>query len=243
MRDKSRGKLDIYGGADPRDVGAYPIADAARYLRVPRSTLRSWLIGQTAARRRLSPPLFSSTASRSGLLSFKDLVQAHIICGLRVHHHVPLQRVRKAVDYVCKTMKYPQPLLDAEFSTDGVDIFVEQYCEGMVNVSQAGQMAIRPLLDAYLQRIEHDKHGVARLFPFVRRREGGVADALMIEPRLVVMDPLVAFGRPTVSGTNIRTSVIAERYLAGESIATLAEDYHLQHEAIEEAIRCESVAA
>src|SRR5207249_10801942 len=33
--------------ADPRGLPAYSVSEAAHYLRVPRSTLRAWVAGQT----------------------------------------------------------------------------------------------------------------------------------------------------------------------------------------------------
>ncbi len=56
---------------------------------------------------------------------------------------------------------------------------------------------------------------------------------------LVVINPYVGFGRPVISGTGIPTVVIAERWKAGESFDSLMEDYGLEKEKIEEAIRCE----
>ena len=58
-------------------------------------------------------------------------------------------------------------------------------------------------------------------------------------PRLVVIDPRVAFGRPTLSGTGVTTLSIAERFDAGESIEALAVDYGRTRDEVEEAIRCE----
>jgi uncharacterized protein (DUF433 family) len=128
--------------------------------------------------------------------------------------------------------------------TDGADLFIEAYEEEMVNVSRAGQMALKPILQAYLQRLDSDgERGVVRLFPFIRRRELQTPELLLQEPRLVVIDPRISFGRPVLAGTNIRTSIVAERYMAGESVKELAEDYDRSPLEIEEAIRCESVAA
>ncbi|MFQ5925967.1 MAG: DUF433 domain-containing protein [Terriglobia bacterium] len=86
---------------------------------------------------------------------------------------------------------------------------------------------------AHLRRIERDPAGFAvRLFPFTRKRE-------LEEPKVVVIDPYVSFGRPVLVGTGIATAVIAERYKAGESIDDLTDDYGRQRLEIEEAIRCE----
>jgi len=234
---------DIYGGADPREVPAYPVSEAARYLRVPRATLRAWAFGQRGAGKEPFQPVIASQDTDNGLLSFKNLVAAHVLSALRVQHRIPLQRVRKAIEYLRNETRSKDPLFELPLLTDGADLFVEAY-EGMVTASRRGQMALTPILQAYLRRIEYDeKRGVVRLFPFIRRRELQTPEILLQEPRVVMIDPRISFGRPVLVGTNIRTSIIAERYMAGESVRELAEDYHRSPLEIEEAIRCESIAA
>lgn len=91
--------------------------------------------------------------------------------------------------------------------------------------------------DTYLRRVEHDAAGlVARLYPFTRKRS-------LDEPKTAMIDPRIAFGRPVLVGTGIPTSVVAERYKAGESIDDLARDYGRERLEIEEALRCELDAA
>ena len=72
-----------------------------------------------------------------------------------------------------------------------------------------------------------------RLYPFTRKRD------FQEEPKAVVIDLQVCFGRPVLAGTGISTAVIAERYKAGESVDDLADEYGRQRFEIEEAIRCE----
>lgn len=59
------------------------------------------------------------------------------------------------------------------------------------------------------------------------------------DPKAVVIDPRISFGRPVLVGTGIPTFILAERYKAGESIDELADDYGCNRFQIEEAIRCE----
>ena len=54
------------------------------------------------------------------------------------------------------------------------------------------------------------------------------------------MNPTISFGRPVIAGTGIPVSSIYERYRAGDSVASLAQDFRLEISAIEEAIRCEA---
>lgn len=76
-----------------------------------------------------------------------------------------------------------------------------------------------------------------RLYPFTRASESDKFSRN--DPRVIVMNPAVSFGRPVNAGTGIPVSVIYERYRAGDSVADLAQDFRLEVSAIEEAIRCE----
>ncbi len=224
----------LYGSIDPRDVPAYRVPEISSYLALPSSTLRAWFFGQKNFRRVLTP------ADRgAGLLSFKNLVEAHVLSSLRVQHRIPLGRVRSAIRYLSETMKSPRPLFDLPLLTDGVGLFVEAYAGDIVSASRPGQVTMRAVVQAYLQRVEKDTKTVIRLFPFTRKTAIADPSELARHPKVVVIDPRISFGRPVIVGTNIRTSVVATRYLAGESVQALAQDYRRTTDEIEEAIRCE----
>jgi uncharacterized protein (DUF433 family) len=130
------------------------------------------------------------------------------------------------------------PLIDQAFQTDGLDLFVECYGE-LINASQEGQHAMKEIIGVYLRRIEWDAKGIPiKPYPFTRDTKAEVAPAS--DPRAVVMNPTISFGRPVIAGTGIPVSSIYERYKAGDSVAELAQDFHLEIGAIEEAIRCEA---
>lgn len=81
--------------------------------------------------------------------------------------------------------------------------------------------------------MEHDPAGkAARLYPFIRFE--GTA-----QPKHVVINPFVSFGKPVIAGTGLPTRVVAERYKAGDSIPQLARDYGRKEEEIDDAIRYE----
>ena len=63
---------------------------------------------------------------------------------------------------------------------------------------------------------------------------------------MVVIDPALKFGRPCLVGTGVPTSMLAERFKAGDTIRHLAQDYGIDEGQVEEALRYEqslSVAA
>lgn len=234
-REVDIANLDIYGGQDPRDIPAYRYSDAAKYLNLPLPTLRSWIRGrwyETKHERRRFQPVFHLPNPDVPLLSFTTLVEAYVLSGLRREHRVDLDKIRVAIRYVEKKFHSKHPLAEHQFQTNGVDVFVEHYGD-LINASRDGQLAMKQVLQEYLTRVDHDPSGrAARLYPFLRL--SGTA-----QPKSVVIDPYVSFGKPVIAGTGLPTRVVAERYKAGESIPEIARDYGRKAEEIDEAIRYE----
>ena len=229
-------KRSIYGTSDPRDLPAYGIVEAAHYLGIPKSTLRAWAFGQRNSDGRDFRAIIVPADPKKRLLSFFNLVEAHVLDALRRKHEMPLQKVRRALEYLNRVDSGPHLLASKQFATVGLDLFVDNY-GALLNLSMQGQIEIKELLVAYLKRVDRDARGLPiRLYPYTRRKT-------LEEPRAVVIDPTISFGRPVVSGTGIPTAVIADRYKAGESLQELASDYEVPPLQIEEAIRCEFQAA
>jgi uncharacterized protein (DUF433 family) len=61
-------------------------------------------------------------------------------------------------------------------------------------------------------------------------------------PKIVGIDPAIAFGRPFIVGKGVRTSTIVERLDAGETREEVAADYRLEDREIDEAILYERAA-
>ena len=225
----------LYSKTDPRDIPTYTIGDADRYLRIPPGTIRSWTLGRkasTAKGKKHIQPLIQIPEGKPRLLSFTNLVEVHVLRALRQHHKIQLDKVRTALNYTTERLGVPHPLARDCFQTDGTNLFVHCYGD-LINASQDGQLALKEALSSHLERIELDDSGLAiRLFPFTRSREE-------TSPRLVAVDPRSAYGQLAIVGTGIPTSIISERYRAGESIEELAYDYDCKPSLIEEAIRCE----
>lgn len=214
---------------DARILPAYSFSEAARYLRLPLPTLRNWCLGLGR-----SAPVFTMDDPQKQFLSFMNLIEAHILAGIRRKHGVQLPQVRRALGYVQKKCDVERPLIDQSFQTDGRFLFIEQL-ERLVNASKGGQLALPDLLPQ-LDRIERDPAGLpTKLYPFTRAVDHSHTAS---DPKVVVMNPRISFGRPSVGG--VATSTIWSRFRAGDSPAHLSDDYGLSPEAIEEAIRCEA---
>lgn len=240
----TRQKRDRYGGLDIRDVGAYTVPEAAHYVQVPENTLRAWCYGRSFKSRSTStrqmPPLIEMADTKAGLLSFFNLLEAHVVRSLRCDHALHMQKIRDAIEMRRALYDTPHPLLDRRLETAGLRIFLQEI-DHLVDLSHHGQIAIEEVFRAHLRRIEYDDAGLAaQFFPFRQRALAQLAKA--DPPRVIVVNPHIAFGRPVLVGTRIPSAELAERWDAGDSIAAIAADYDQPPEAIETAIRWERAA-
>ena len=218
-----------------RRTPAYPFIEAAHYLNMPVSTLRSWCVGQdyrVSGETRRFQPLIELDGEKSEGLSFLNLVEAHVLAAIRRKHDIPLPKVRQALAFMQKTMNTQRPLVERSFQTNGVSLFVEEL-SSLINVTREGQIEMKELLQAHLDRLERDSAGLPiRLFPFTRT---GTQE----RQAPVQIDPTIAFGRPSLRGRAVPTAVLADRFKAGEPMTELASDFDVTVEVIEDAIRCE----
>ena len=235
MSTTNNKKIDIYGGRDPREIPAYRFVDAATYLGMALPTLRAWVKGThypIKSGKRFFKPVCSLPDPDLPLLSYTNLVEAFVLSGLRRQHKIDLYKIRIAIKALQREFHSSHPLAEHEFETNGIDLFVQKYGQ-LIDVGRDGQVAMRQLLENYLTRVEHDPAGkAARLYPFIR------LDGTE-QPRNVVINPYVSFGKPVIAGTGLPTRVVAERFKAGDSIPQIASDYGRKDEEIDDAIRYE----
>ena len=113
---------------DARTIPAYPLHEAARILRVPASTLRTWFPGRRPA-------------AEGGYFNFLELAEAYLIQVLRSRHQLPMRRITKALTYLRKKTGQPHPLAmtDLGFETDGVQLFINHVGK-LVSASENGNL-------------------------------------------------------------------------------------------------------
>jgi uncharacterized protein (DUF433 family) len=221
---------------DRRDLPAYTLAEAARYLGVSQSTLRSWFVGMPYTRggvQRLFKAVIRPASPRPLVLSFSNLVEAYVLSAIRRKHQISLPTIRSALTQLKEKFDARRPLLEEQFATHGAQLFVERLGK-IINLSQHGQVEMAELIRVYLSRVERDPQGLPiKLYPFTGTQPG------IDEPRSVVIDPAVGFGRPVLAGTAIPTAVLAEQFKAKDLPRDLAREYGVSEEAVWDAIRCE----
>ncbi|MEK6592056.1 MAG: DUF433 domain-containing protein [Pseudomonadota bacterium] len=215
---------------DVREIPAYTIAEAAGYLRLPKSTLRAWMLGQQRFR-----SVIDIADRQEKRLSFINLVEVFVLAGIRREHSIPLPKVRKAMEYLRRTFKTRRPLAEEQFETDGVELFVEKF-GALIGATQDGQLQMREIIRDRLKHVLRDPKGVPEKIVLFPARGISVKGDVVIDPRL-------SFGRPVLDGYGLRTAILAERFYAGETLEDLAKDYGVPSEAIQNALRCEPRAA
>jgi uncharacterized protein (DUF433 family) len=224
--------------ASDRDLAAYTIAEAARYLRLPAATLRSWILGRdypTTEGSGKFPPLIRPASKRPPLLSFTNLIEAHVLRSLRAVHEVPVKALRDALTYAEKELSIDRLLLRPELRAEAGKVFLDRYGH-LIELTASGQLAMRQFFDQHLRRIEWDESKFpVRLYPFL-------SAATSSDARPIVINPHIAFGRPVVERKGVSTSAIVERIDAGESVEDVANDYDLGPSEIEQAILYERAA-
>lgn len=204
---------------------AYGLSEAAVYLKVPYQTLRYWLTGFKSR-----PPIIEPVAKEPVRLSFMNLLECHVLAGMRKIYDLKLPRVRSALKKMARDYPQPHPLITEVLMTDRKNLFVERLGK-IINVSEHGQMGLN-FYQMHLQRVEIDPKGLFRFFPFVVQPAPG-------EPKTIEINPMIGFGKPVIAGTGVSTAIIASRFTARDSIADLAAEYECTPRQIEEAIRWE----
>lgn len=221
---------------DPRDQPAYTVAEAARYLKVAPATLRSWVAGRVypkATGTARSHALIRPAKAAPPLLSFWNLIEAHVLRSLRTEHGVSMDALRTAIKYAQKSQQIDRLLLSKDLRTDAGRLLLERYGK-LIDLSYSGQLAMRRMFNEHLARVEWDEWQFpVRLYPFVSGSS---------ERRPVAIAANLAFGRPVIARAGVTTAAIAERLDAGETVAEIAEDYDLSIDDIEEAALYERAA-
>jgi uncharacterized protein (DUF433 family) len=210
---------------DVREFPRYSISEAALYARIPATTLHAWTRGQSyttaRGRHRAFLPLIELVDQENKLLSFYNLVEAHVLRST-TEAGVPLRNVRKALEFIQEKIPGRHPLLTLDFEVSGKDMFIRHLGQ-TINATKHGQLVMRRILDKYLKRIHRDDLGLPiQIFPMHSRR--------------LAIDPLFASGKPIVKDRGITASVLWARRQSGEKIPEIAKDYGLTTIEVKEAI-------
>lgn len=193
---------------------------AARYLRLPPSTLSYWLREQAegeALVHRVSP-------AKRGWPSvpFIAVIEAYVLRSLR-DLGLSKKKVREAAAAVRREFKTSYGLATRRIATDGIDIFIGYADEELVRAYD-GQAPIREIIDGHLRYITWDDvdGSPARL---TLQQYPDVAP--------VVIDPRFGWGAPVITTNNVQVDMVVQLWRSGESLEAVAQEYGLTRDVAE----------
>lgn len=204
---------------------AYTVADAARYAKAPRQTVAYWHKGG-----RLGPALPGK--KRAVPLSYMQLVEVAFVATFR-DLGVPLQRIRKARDYLAQTFSSEYPFAEFRLQTEGYHVLLQMTevehdaeIERLIIADAAGQTAWKPMVGTRFAEFDYER-GLAVIWHVAGR----------LSP--IIIDPRISFGAPTVRG--IPTWAIRGRRIAGETVEEITQDFRLDPEDVVQALAFEGI--
>jgi uncharacterized protein (DUF433 family) len=169
--------------------------------------VRRWLQGYdyryASSLRHQQPVIRRHGTAGTTYASFLDLIDLLFVKRFLEHGH-SLQSVRKALDEAA-TILDTNHFARRSFFTDGRNIYLEvrEHGDAILQLLSGGQWTIAPIIQQLAEQIEFDDpSGIARRW-YPMGADG-----------LVVLDPTVSFGRPTIVGRSVATANVSDLYLA-----------------------------
>lgn len=213
----------------------YTVAEAAAYLRVPRTTLETWAHGYTRKRQgrrytKAEPIITSIPAGRRAPeIPFIGLAEGMVLAAFR-SSGVPMQRIRPAVEVLKSELGLDHALASKRLFTDGAEILYDYATKADeddlrgLTVVRTRQRVFVPVIQDYLRRITYARDGWAR------RLKLPVSNN-------VIVDPERAFGQPIFAKGAVRVEDVLDRFEAGDSLEDVAYDFDVPVEDVEEVVR------
>lgn len=168
---------------------------------------------------------------------FIGLSEALVLAAVR-KAGVPLQRVRPALEVLSTELGVAHALASRRLYTDGAELLFD-YAQSSDDpdapiarelvVVRKQQYVFTSVVEQYLKLITYGSDGYPELIrlPVYERAE-------------VVADPRRSFGQPIFVRGGARVSDVVDRFLAGESLHVVAEEFGIPQEELEDVIRAAS---
>jgi hypothetical protein len=216
----------------------YSIPEGAAFIARPTSTVRRWTLGNPRRTQRgkatRDEPLIrvDGGAADPIPLSFLNLLELRFLAAYR--QRVPLQSIRRALEFAASELGVERPLLTLDFKVQGKSLFLRfaDEDEYLMNASRRGQLAWTPALDDFMATVDYDERErtAYRWWPLGRN-----------EP--VIVDTLLNGGLPSTAFAGVRTNAIAVHRREGLDVSDIAYDVGATEREVHAALKFERVPA
>jgi uncharacterized protein (DUF433 family) len=218
----------------PSNLGIYLIPDAARILRVPMASLRTWVSGRTkesSERHYPAGPLVFNGAKADKYLDFHTLIELFTIAQLRARG-VSMTVIRDARLELSERFKTPHPFAMEGLMTSDRTLIKSLNEDVLLELGTNGQTAFRKVIQPFCESLDFDQTSslASRYYPLGRNQP-------------IVVDPHHAFGRPVIEGTNITTEAVISLLRGGDAVEDIAESFQIDPQAIIAARTFEQIKA
>lgn len=216
------------------NVPAYSIAEATRLVNMNYWTVRRYLQGYSyeyEGQKRSQPPVVKSDTKADIYASFLDLIDLLFVREF-LSRGFGLPTLREALDEAREWLGAPHFSQSLFFTTSADQIALQMPSDGsMVVLLTGGQGAMTQIVEMFSDRLNFED---VTKYGFVRRWYPKGKDGL------IVIDPEISFGRPTLMRTGIPTNNIYDLFLGeNKSVEPVSEWFEIPVPKIEAAVQFE----
>lgn len=201
---------------------------------MPKSTLHSW--ARPSGRRQPLITYFTGVGGEANV-PFIGFAEAYVLSAFR-GAGVPMQRIRPAVELLQSEIGVEHALASKRLYTDGAEVLYDYAAKRNdgdlleLTVVRTGQKQFSDLVSDYLRRITYGDDGWATELQLPTYSHA-----------IVVVNPRRGFGLPLVVSGGARVEDLVDRFVAGDSLADIADDFQVPEPEVEDVIRVATRAA
>ena len=204
--------LDVHTRHGALTAPIYEPAEVARLVGLTPSRVRRWLfgyhfrVGTDRRERKQVPVIRRDSRGKYRYASFLDLIELLSVKSF-LDKGFSLQRVRRACDEAASVLQVDHPFARRRFFTSGRQIYLEfqnrAEAANLLQLLSGGQWVIEPIIREFAEQIDFDLESelASKWWPLGK-------------DEYIVLDPLVAFGAPSIVGRGVKTFNVFDLYRA-----------------------------
>ncbi len=170
-------------------------------------------------------------------MPFIGFAEAYVLAAFR-RAGVPMQRIRPAVEALSDGIGVEHALASKRLYTDGAEVLYDYATSEHdaelrgLTVVRTGQRQFAEIVRDYLKRITYGGDGWASQVRLPAYRQAQV-----------IVDPRRAFGLPLLVHGGARVEDLVDRFVAGDTLADIADDFGVPEPEVEDVVRVATRAA